>query len=182
MDGICDSVFIRKLCINDAKVSVFWRNDPNVWVYTGNRPYKKITLKDEENWIKAISKENNSFRYAILIREFGKYKYIGNIQITNVSSNAGEFHIFIGSRSHWGRGIGSCATKLLCFHAFNNLGINSLYLYVNSQNSSALNIYWKTGFFLTKNLDGECLMQLTKKNFNELIDSTKFHFYSSKLL
>lgn len=182
MASICDSVFIRKLCINDAKISVFWRNDSNVWVYTGNHPCKKITLKDEENWIRAISQEYNSFRYAILIREFGKYNYIGNVQITNVSSDRGEFHIFIGSRSHWGRGIGSCATKLLCFHAFNNLGLTSLYLYVNSKNMSALNIYRKTGFFLTENLDGKCLMQLTKTNFNELIDPTNFNFYSSKLL
>ena len=181
MNNICDKIYLRNLSINDAKVSVAWRNDVNVWLHTKNRPTKRISVEDEEKWIKSVTYEPNSFRYAILFREGNEYTYIGNVQITNVVKNTGEFHIFIGDRFYWGKGIGYCATRLMCYHAFINLNFYSLYLLVNRNNSPAINTYLNSDFIASSNFDDFIRMQLLKNKFTESLNVKDFNFFTSRL-
>ena len=76
-------VLIRPLAFKDAGVSYVWRNDPEIWEYTGKRPDRIITREMEEAWIKKVLSEDDSCRFAIE----ADGKYIGNIQITNIEKN-----------------------------------------------------------------------------------------------
>lgn len=136
-------VLIRPLKEEDAFISYKWRNDPDIWLFTGNKPNVLVTPKIEIEWIKKAIKEKDSARFAITVDD----EYIGNIQITNItSSEQGEYHIFIGEKKYWGKGIGTLATYQIIRYAKEILKLKLLYLYVNPLNIGAIRLYEKCGF------------------------------------
>lgn len=137
------NILIRPLKEDDAKISFRWRNDQDIWQYTGHKPDKYITQEIELEWIRRVLREDDSFRFAILADSV----YIGNIQITEiVPGKDGEFHIFIGEKSYWNKGIARNATFQLLMIAKEKLGLKSLYLFVKPENLAAVNLYEKCGF------------------------------------
>ncbi len=137
-------VYLRLLEESDANISWKWRNDPIVWQLTGSKPTQVISIQDEINWIGNVLNRKNEKRYAIC--DIESNTYIGNVQLTNINSYDAEFHIFIGERKYWGKGYGFDATKKMIEIAFNEFGLQSVYLNVNKSNFSAIKIYQKAGF------------------------------------
>ncbi len=135
-------ITIRSLNEKDAYTSVKWRNDPDIWALTGNRPNKVITIEDELNWIKKVISNKDQARFAIIADE----KYIGNIYITDIVHNKGQYHIFIGEKNFWGKGIAYKASKLLINFAKNDLKLKEIYLSVKLENIKAIRLYEKLGF------------------------------------
>jgi RimJ/RimL family protein N-acetyltransferase/glycosyltransferase involved in cell wall biosynthesis len=136
------NVLLRPLKVEDAFTSYRWRNDPDLWKYTSHKPDRYITEQIEVDWIKKILAEKNSCRFAIIVND----AYIGNIQITNIISEVGEYHIFIGEKSFWGKGIATISTQQLIRYARERLNLKRLYLSVNPKNESAIRVYEKCGF------------------------------------
>jgi RimJ/RimL family protein N-acetyltransferase len=141
MDNI---VYIRPLQESDALISYHWRNDPEIWKYTGHRPDRIITPEIELNWIKQVLSNPTTKRFAICLREDNKY--IGNVQLTDINNGVAHFHIFIGEKQCWGKGIATQATRLLIEYAKNELCLKELYLWVNEKNKAAIQVYLKCGF------------------------------------
>jgi RimJ/RimL family protein N-acetyltransferase len=56
------------------------------------------------------------------------------------------FHITIGERDAWGRGLGTEATEMMLEHAFERLGLHRVGLSVFSYNLRAIRAYEKAGF------------------------------------
>ncbi|MBK9938142.1 MAG: GNAT family N-acetyltransferase [Chitinophagaceae bacterium] len=137
-------IFLRELREEDALLSYQWRNDPEVWKFTGRRPDKLITEEIELTWIRNVLKRNNEKRFAICIEETNQY--IGNIQLTAINGFDAEFHIFIGERSFWGKGIAQRATELISKYAFNELNIQSIYSDVKFENLAAIKVYERAGY------------------------------------
>jgi RimJ/RimL family protein N-acetyltransferase len=136
-------VLIRHLTIEDASVSFRWRNDPEIWRYTGNKPDQFVTEEIERNWLAKKLNETNSSRFAIIVDD----KYVGNIQITDIIKNyKGQYHIFIGDKSFWGKGIGMLATAQIIRFAKEKLNLKEIYLIVSPKHIAALNLYEKCGF------------------------------------
>lgn len=147
-------VLIRPLKIEDAEISLRWRNDPDIWEYTGNRPTWEITHKIEDAWIRNAINEKDSSRFAIE----ADGQYIGNIQITNIVEGiTGQYHIFIGEKSFWGKGIATRATWQIIRYAKEVLKIKHLYLIVDPEHKAAIRIYEKCGF---KRISEEIKMEL----------------------
>jgi RimJ/RimL family protein N-acetyltransferase/GT2 family glycosyltransferase len=145
---------IRPLELGDAEISYKWRNDPEVWKFTGSRPDIHITEEIEKKWIENKLKEIDSKRFAIVHNNI----YVGNIQLTNISPNeSAEYHIFIGDKSFWNKGIAKTATNLLIEYAKNELKLKKIYLLVNPLNLSAIKVYEKSGF---KKVTEEVKMEL----------------------
>jgi RimJ/RimL family protein N-acetyltransferase/glycosyltransferase involved in cell wall biosynthesis len=135
-------VLIRPLQIEDAYISFKWRNDPEIWKYTGSRPDREITIEIEKKWIQSVLKDDSCRRFAILVDE----KYIGNIQLTNIINGSAEYHIFIGDKSFWGKGISSLATYEILHYAKEELGLHNVYLSVREDNIFAIKAYKKNSF------------------------------------
>jgi glycosyltransferase involved in cell wall biosynthesis/RimJ/RimL family protein N-acetyltransferase len=136
-------VLIRPLRIEDASKSFRWRNDPEVWQYTGSRPDMIITEEAERKWMSEKLSEKNSARFAITVDD----QYIGNIQLTDISEkNKGQYHIFIGEKLFWGKGIASLATAQIIRVAKEKLNLRELYLIVNPEHEAAVKLYNKCGF------------------------------------
>jgi RimJ/RimL family protein N-acetyltransferase len=155
-------VEIRPLKFEDASTSYLWRNDPEVWKLTGNRPTKFITKEIEENWIRSKLNESNSLRFAIIAND----EYVGNIQLTNIISNQdAEYHIFIGNKIFWNKGVAQKATHLLISYIKEKTNINEIYLFVNPDNKSAIKVYEKTGFI---KVNEKIEMRLKVQNYDNL--------------
>ena len=56
-------VTIRPLEENDALISYKWRNDPEVFKYTGRKYNKVIDLECERAWLRKVIKRPNEYRY-----------------------------------------------------------------------------------------------------------------------
>lgn len=137
------NVLIRPLKIEDALISYRWRNDSEIWQYTGKRPDKLITKEIEKDWLAEKLHETNSSRFAIIADD----QYVGNIQITDiVKSDKGQYHIFIGEKVFWNKGIAQQATAQIIRFANEKLNLKEIYLIVNPNNVTAIKLYEKSGF------------------------------------
>lgn len=143
------NVTIRPLVIEDAYTSVKWRNDPEVFKYTGNTYNHKITIESELDWIKRVISTKNEFRCAIIADD----RYVGNIYLTDITDVNAIYHIFIGDKTYWGKGIAFIASQLILKYAFENLQLQSVNLKVNKNNVKALQLYKKIGFHIIDDSD-----------------------------
>ncbi|HFK5546683.1 TPA: GNAT family N-acetyltransferase [Elizabethkingia anophelis] len=160
------NVSIRPLKIEDAQISYVWRNDPDVWEFTGSRPENEITLEIEQQWLRQALIDSTSKRFAIINDD----RYIGNIQLTNLTDKEAQFHIFIGDKKSWGKGIATLTTYQLLFYAKETLQLESIYLIVNKNNKAAIKAYFKNGFKIDDEGDGD---QLRMKIYLQELASPK---------
>jgi RimJ/RimL family protein N-acetyltransferase len=138
------NIYIRPLREEDALKSWRWRNDAEVWALTGTKPDRDITETIELEWIRKALNNPKARRFAICISETNEY--VGNVQLTNITHDTAQFHIFIGNKSFWGKGVASRATGLLLDWVRKELKIQSIHLEVNSENEAAICVYKRNGF------------------------------------
>lgn len=161
-----NEVYIRPLRIEDASISYKWRNDPEIWIYTQFNRNNEITLEIESDWLKSKLVKEDEKRFAICLTETDQY--IGNVQLINIKNKSAEFHLFIGEKDFWGKGIGSKVTSLIINYAFDELGLDNVSLEVNEDNLPAQAIYKKMGFLEANKKNNFIKMWLTKDRFEYL--------------
>jgi RimJ/RimL family protein N-acetyltransferase len=85
---------------------------------------------------------------AYSIVELPDWRLIGFTTFSALDGDNGSvmFHITIGERDAWGRGLGTEATSLMLGHAFERLGLHRVGLSVFSYNVRAIRAYEKAGF------------------------------------
>jgi RimJ/RimL family protein N-acetyltransferase len=85
---------------------------------------------------------------AYCITELPGRRLIGFTTFSALDSDNGSvlFHITIGERDAWGRGLGTEVTELMLEHAFTRLGLHRVGLSVFSYNQRAIRAYEKAGF------------------------------------
>lgn len=154
-------VTIRPLKIEDAYTSVNWRNDPCVFKYTGNIYKKEIFIEDELDWIKKVINNRDEYRCAIIADN----NYVGNIYLTNITTENALYHIFIGDKRFWGKGVAKKASLLLLDYAFNTLYLKKIVLKVRKENERAYYLYQNLGFETIENDKTWITMVLTKEKY-----------------
>ena len=154
-------IYLRPLKPEDALVSYQWRNDPDIWRFTGLQPDRVITPEIETEWIGRVLARENEYRFAICIADTGTY--IVNVQLTSVTPEGAEFHIFIGAKQYWDGGFGTEATQKMVRHAFGTMHIPLIYLYVRRENLRAIKAYQRAGFTETVGSDRDGFIKMTIK-------------------
>lgn len=135
-------VIIRPLRIEDAKTSYKWRNDKEVFKYTGNSYNNYIPYETELEWIQRVIKNSNEYRCAILVDEV----YVGNIYLTDINGKSAEYHIFIEEKNYWGKGVAEEASRQMLKYGFCERGLKYVYLHVRKDNVRAVRLYNTLGF------------------------------------
>ena len=158
-------IYIRPLKEDDSIISFRWRNDPEIWTLTGNKPDKIITPEIELEWIRNILTRVNEKRFAICIKETNEY--IGNAQLTDVDSNEAQYHLFIGEKKFWGKGIGTKVANLILNYAFFNLRLKTVYSYFQPGNLASLKACEKAGFKFKEIVNSELLLICNKEYYFE---------------
>lgn len=154
-------VTIRPLEEKDAYISVKWRNDPEVFKYTGNTYKNEIKIENELEWIGKVianNKAGKDYRCAIL----ADGEYVGNIYLTDIDGISAHYHIFIGNKDYWGKGVAKKASEIILNYAIQKLGLDHVVLRVRKENISAYSLYKKLGF-RDVSVDG-CWVSMIYKN------------------
>lgn len=154
-------VTIRPLRVQDAFTSYLWRNDKEVFALTTVSYESEITLETELEWIQEVLSHSNELRYAIEVDG----EYVGNIYLTGITSEEGYYHVFIGNKSYWGKGVAYEASLQLLQYAFDTLGLKRVLLDVRANNHKAIHLYRKLGFVETQSSDSIYRMVLPADNF-----------------
>lgn len=154
------NILIRPLKVDDAYTSVRWRNDPEVFKYTGNTYDHEISIESELNWIKKVIANTRDYRCAIIADNV----YVGNIYLTDIADGVGYYHIFIGEKSYWGKGIAKKASQLIIEYGFEVLGLNQIRLRVRKANTAAFALYKSLGFSIAD--EDEMLLMTLQKELN----------------
>jgi len=157
-------VEIRPLKESDAYTSVRWRNIPELWTYTNFSSTREITIQDELNWIRKVLRKPEEARFAIL----ADGEYIGNIYLTGIHNGIGEYHIFIGEREYWGKGIARKASELIIEYGKGVLMLRTITLSVKKDNSAAHHLYTSLGFREVGEEGGFTLMELGTTNSDSI--------------
>ena len=152
-------VTIRPLQEQDAYTSVQWRNDPEVFKYTGNTYDHEITIDSELAWIRKVMANHNDYRCAILADGV----YVGNIYLTDIGDGCATYHIFIGDRGYWGKGVAREASRQIIDYGFKELKLDKIVLEVRKQNDRAIQLYQKLGFVILSEGDEWIEMEIRKK-------------------
>jgi RimJ/RimL family protein N-acetyltransferase len=140
------AVRIRPLEVRDALTSYRWRNDPEVWRHTASQPDRRITPEIETEWLRRALHAADAQRFAICVGEPGGEAYVGNIQLTDIDGESAQYHVFVGDRAHWGRGVATRATAAILRHAFDVLHLERVWLTVARANTPAVQLYRRAGF------------------------------------
>jgi diamine N-acetyltransferase len=156
-------VSLRPLQESDAQTSVKWRNTPEIWEFTESRPDHEISLEEERAWIRRVMADPTSRRYAIL----ADGHYVGNTYLTGLADGSAEYHIFIGERDFWGKGIARQATNQLLTAAKHEHHLKSVHLKVNDANAPAAGLYRSIGFTPAGREGDFTLMKLDLSDFKE---------------
>jgi diamine N-acetyltransferase len=157
-------VYIRPLELKDAQTSYLWRNNSELWIYTGFKPQGYVTPEMETEWLMGTLNKPDQSRFAICVKELDTY--IGNVQLLNINEQSAELHLFIGNKQYWNMGIGYQATKLIVEYGFFKKRLKEIYLKVHPANISALYLYEKAGFKITGKKEGLILMTITKEAYS----------------
>lgn len=168
------SVIIRKFEVGDIPNKVRWINDPQ------NNKYLHYTLPLTEEgtgqWWEKAKDLKNRLDMTILDgqRPVG---IIGLLGVDTINKQA-ELYITIGEQSCKGKGIAGRAMEELCRLAFDELGLQRIFLYTETQNTAAVRAYQKFGMTCRDilhgnimNRDGEWvdryIFDISKEEFEE---------------
>ncbi|MBN3939340.1 GNAT family protein [Nostoc sp. NMS9] len=174
---------LREISRQDITTINTWRNDYEIINFLGcNFLYisEEIDNKWYENY---LNNRDKNVRLSII--ESDNNHLIGNVYLTNIQSIncSAEFSIVISNKNYWSRGIGEAVCREIIKHAFINLNLNRIYLYVLEENTRAIRMYEKVGFLLEGKLEeavykngsyhNTLLMAILRKNYNKDIQKNK---------
>lgn len=138
-------VYLRALEPDDYKISIEWRQDPQIWSMLVGRRYF-VSEQIEKKWIEATY--DNSKQVSLAICDSATNTYIGNISLKNIDffNKSASFAILIGNKEYWNGGYGTQATLLLLNHAFMDLGLERVQSIILSDNIGSIKMHEKCGF------------------------------------
>ena len=79
--------------------------------------------------------------------------YVGNIYLTDINGESAEYHIFIGEKNYWGKGVAEEASRQILKYGLCERGFKYVYLHVRKDNVRAVQLYNKLGFVPIENED-----------------------------
>lgn len=141
-------IFLRALEETDLERTYQWHNDPELYHRLGGTIHF-VSHSTEKEWLsRKAAFSNQETNLAICIKETGEH--IGNIYLRNLDwvARNGELQIFLGRGIERGKGYGYQAMQLLIRHAFLDLGLMRIYLFVLDDNFAAIKLYQHCGFEL----------------------------------
>ena len=88
--------------------------------------------------------------------------YVGNVYLTGITKDKADYHIFIGERNYWGKGVAREASKQILEHALSVLRLKRVELRVRKENCRAVSLYTSLGFKIIN--DDDTWFKMAKEN------------------
>lgn len=140
--SIADNIMLRAWRPEDASWYVESR-DEEIFKWTTEE--RDLTIPAAEEAIGRANEDESSFCYAIVAH--GSNQLLGNIALVRdkTDQQAAEVMYWLASWAR-GRGIASKALSMLCQWAFDNLGVERIFLKTFAENASSLRVARRVGF------------------------------------
>jgi RimJ/RimL family protein N-acetyltransferase len=141
-----ERIALRALSLEDAKITWKWRNQKDIMINYAGHPFP-VSYEMERAWYEKMIYSNIPTS-AFAIELIKSKKIIGMTFLKNINfiNREAEFAIFIGDIEERNKGYAEEATILAQNMAFMELGLNRIFLKVNEDNISAIELYRKCGF------------------------------------
>jgi diamine N-acetyltransferase len=139
------TIQLREITKADIPQINAWRNDPEVIDFLGCG-FLYISEEIDEKWYQNyLGNRDKNVRLAITTVD---HQFIGNVYLLNIHpiNRTAEFSIVISDKRYWSQGIGAEVARRVLHHAFQDLNLNRVYLYVLNNNDRAIRLYEKIGF------------------------------------
>lgn len=144
--GDTEPIYFRALEPSDLHRTLRWHNDPELY-QTLVGAFRFVSEQAEEKWLADKAQYSTTeVNLAVCVRESGQH--VGIISLRNIDPVArhGELALFIGEPAARGKGYGRSAVRQLLSHAFDDLGLQRVFLYVLEENAPARKVYQDCGF------------------------------------
>lgn len=141
-----NAIYLRKMEVSDTDKIVEWRNKDRV---RRNFIYQEpFTKEGHLSWIKNHVETGHVVQFIICEKESDRP--VGSVYFRDIDTqkSCAEYGIFIGEDDAVGKGYGTLAAKLAVLYAFEELGLNYIFLRVFEDNIGARRSYEKAGFQL----------------------------------
>jgi RimJ/RimL family protein N-acetyltransferase len=141
---IGNKVTIRPITRDDTDHIVLWRNNSSVLQNFIDQT--RITPEIHSAWLE--KKVLTGEVYQFIIQDNETKRDVGSVFLRDIDTYHlhGEYGVFIGDDACRGRGLGTEACLLICRFAFEQLGLNRVFLRVIASNTAAIRSYEKVGF------------------------------------
>jgi RimJ/RimL family protein N-acetyltransferase len=142
---LMEDIYLRALETSDLDRTWKWHNDPGLYELLVS-PFRYVSRAAEEEWLRQkAAYSQTEIQLAICLKRGDQH--IGNVHLTNIDWVARHacVGIFLGAAEHRSKGYGRQALRLLLRHAFQDLGLQRVYLTVLADNRRAIRAYEKCG-------------------------------------
>jgi RimJ/RimL family protein N-acetyltransferase len=138
-------VVLRRHRAEDFPALARWYRDPELTRLTRYQE-RPMAAEEVERFFRTRLLSADALAYAIC--ELPTERLIGFTTFSALDADNGSvlFHITIGERDAWGRGLGTEAAELMLTHAFERLELHRVGLSVFAFNTRAIRSYEKVGF------------------------------------
>ena len=150
---------LKPLSKEDVIPFYTWINDEEVIKFSLSL-FQRLTSKEQiDAWYEGLFDEQNTYNIGVFLRETGEL--IGYAGISGISTlnHSGEYFIFLGDKSQWGKGIGTKVTQEVVTYGFEVLQLNRIMLTVSELNYGGIKAYEKAGFTVEGVLKEACYRQ-----------------------
>jgi RimJ/RimL family protein N-acetyltransferase len=123
-----------------------WLRDPEVIAYSLSAFQRLQNTEQIDQWFADTLVQANTLNVGIYWEETNAL--IGYAGLTNISATnqSGEYFLFIGEKTLWGKGVGTAVTKQIVHLGFTSHQLNRIMLTVSELNTGGLKAYTKAGF------------------------------------
>jgi RimJ/RimL family protein N-acetyltransferase len=127
-------------------ISLTWINDEAVRCGTGTEG--PVSDFEHGRWYEASMADRSQRIFVIGMGAGAQVKPVGLIGVRGINwrARSAEFWIYIGDGSARGKGIADEASRLLLRFGFLTLGLNRIFLHVDTSNEPAIRLYKRLGF------------------------------------
>lgn len=135
-------VSIRKFEKRDISDKIRWINDPRNHTYL----HYDLPLEYEKTAAWFEKNKDRTDRYDAVIEADGKPVGVIGLLGIDLKNNKAEYYITLGEADYQGKGIAKQASLLLLKYAFEERGLNRVYLYTETENLSGQRLFERVGF------------------------------------
>jgi RimJ/RimL family protein N-acetyltransferase len=139
---------LRELERRDVPVINRWRQNRALTASIG-APHRHIGIEVDEKWFESyLQRRGTDVRCAVCVDE--EPELIGLTSLTGIDPvhKHAEYHMLVGDRAEHGRGVGTFATREMVRHAFHDLNLHRVYVYILASNVGARRMCENAGFRL----------------------------------
>ena len=141
-------VELRPIKRSDIEYFLKWMNDTEVSQYL--TVYLPVTEFTEEKWIEDMAQKTAAGSDVIFVIEAldDGHKSIGVVGLDKISpkDHQAEFGIAIGEKSHWEKGYGTEAARLIIDYGFQQLNLHRIRSGALANNKRSIRLHKKVGF------------------------------------